>query len=75
MGFNFNCNFSNSFLSYRGKLQITLLKFGDVWILHPEISNFGFYPLKFRSVWILHPDVLEFRFYPPKVWGYLDFTL
>ena len=30
IGFNFNCSFSNSFLSYRGKLQITLLKLGDV---------------------------------------------
>ena len=28
------------------KLQITPLKFGSVWILHPEISEFGFYPLK-----------------------------
>lgn len=29
-----------------GKLQITLLKFGSVWILHPEVSEFGFHPLK-----------------------------
>ena len=28
------------------KLQITPLKFGSVWILHPEISEFGFHPLK-----------------------------
>ena len=31
----------------KGKLQITPLKFGDDWILHFEISEFGFYPLKF----------------------------
>jgi len=29
-----------------GKLQITPLKFGSVWVLHPEVSEFGFYPLK-----------------------------
>ena len=29
-----------------GKLQITPLKFGSVWILHPEISEFGFHLLK-----------------------------
>ena len=29
-----------------GKLQITPLKFASVWILHPEISEFGFHPLK-----------------------------
>ena len=28
------------------KLQITPLKFGGDWILHPKISNFRFYPLK-----------------------------
>ena len=31
-----------------GKLLITPLKFGCDWILHPEISEFGFYPLKFE---------------------------
>ena len=30
-----------------GKLQITPLNFGCVWILYLEISEFGFYPLKF----------------------------
>ena len=29
------------------KLQITPLKFGDDWILHPKVLEFGFYPLKF----------------------------
>ena len=28
------------------KLQITPLKFGSVWILHSEISKFGFHRLK-----------------------------
>ena len=31
----------------KGKLQITPIKFRDDWILHLEISKFGFYPLKF----------------------------
>ena len=31
----------------KGKLQIAPLKFSGDWILHPEISEFGFYPLKF----------------------------
>ena len=44
----------------KGKLQITLLKFGSNWILHFEVLEFGFYPLIFGGVWILHPDVLEF---------------
>ena len=34
--------------SKNGKLQITPLKFGGVWILHLEISKLGFYPLKFN---------------------------
>ena len=60
------------------------LKFGSVWILYPEVSEFGFYPLKFEIVWILHFDILEFGFYflnfrgfwilLPKVWECLDFT-
>ena len=29
-----------------GKLQITPLKFGGVWILHSKVSKFGFRPLK-----------------------------
>ena len=45
------------------KLQITLLKFGDVWILHLEISEYGFYHLKFEDVWILHLKVSEYGFY------------
>ena len=36
------------------KLQITSLKFKSIWILHHEISNFGFYHLNFETVWILH---------------------
>jgi len=27
-----------------GKLQITPIKFEGVWILPPEVSEFGFYP-------------------------------
>ena len=34
---------------------------GD-WILHPEISKSGFYPLTFYGIWILHPNVSEFGF-------------
>ena len=44
----------------KGKLQITPLKFECVWILHPEVSEFGFYTLKFESVWIVHLDVSKF---------------
>ena len=44
-----------------GKFQITPLKFGGDWILHSELSKFGFYRLKFGDAWIFHPDVLEFR--------------
>ena len=40
----------------RAKLQIIYLKFESVWILHPEISKFEFYPLKFG----------RFRFYTLK---------
>ena len=42
------------------KLQITLLKFRDVWILHLEVLEFGFYSLKFRDTWILHQKISEF---------------
>ena len=42
------------------KLQITLLKFRDVWILHLEVLEFGFYSLKFRGTWILHQKISEF---------------
>ena len=38
----------------QSKLQITPLKFGDVWILHPKVLEFGFSPLKFWGTWILH---------------------
>ena len=43
-------------------MQITPLRFRGDWILHPEVSESGYYPLKFGDVWILHPDILEFRF-------------
>ena len=54
-----------------------------VWILPPEVSEFGFYPLKFGGVWILQLDILEFGFYSnfrgvwislAKVLECLDFT-
>ena len=38
---------NNHIKNNKGKLQITPLKFGAVWILHPETSEYGFYPLKF----------------------------
>ena len=54
------------------------------WILHSEVSEFGFYTLKFRDIWILHSDVLEFEFQPlyfrcvwillPKILRCLNFT-
>ena len=37
------------------------MKFGDIWILHPKILEFGFYSLKFWGVWILHSKILEFE--------------
>ena len=40
----------------KAKLQIIYLKFKGVWILHPKISKFEFYPLKFGV----------FRFYTLK---------
>ena len=40
------------------------LKFGGVWILYPEISEFRIYLMKFGSVWILHLNVLKFEFIP-----------
>ena len=33
-----------------GKFQITPLKFGGDWILHPKVSKFEFYPLTFGDV-------------------------
>ena len=33
-----------------GKLQITSLKFGDVWILYFEISEVRFYSLKSGTI-------------------------
>ena len=52
--------------NFLGKLQITPLKFGgvqiynmkskNVWILHPDISEFGFYPLKFGSLNFTSPN-------------------
>ena len=47
-----------------GKLQITPLKFRGDWILHPEVSKFGFYRLKFGDAWIFHPNVLKLDFTP-----------
>ena len=48
---------SNSQFIYRmfnvyiyGKLQITTLKFGDVWILHFEVSEFEFYTQTFQNL-------------------------
>ena len=32
---------------YKGKLQITPLKFMGDWILHPKVLEFRFYPLQF----------------------------
>ena len=32
------------------KLQTTPLEFGDVWILHLKVLEFGFYLLKFGGV-------------------------
>ena len=46
-----------------GKLHITFLRFGSDWILHLQVSEFGFYP---HEVWILHLDVSEFGFYTLK---------
>ena len=43
----------------KGKLQITLLKFRSVWILHSEISEFGFYLLNFTIIWILFPKIWD----------------
>ena len=60
-------NTFRNFLIYEkkkiGKLQIKPLKFGCVWILHPEVLEFRFYSLKFGNIWILNPNVLEFEFY------------
>ena len=52
-----------------GKSQVTLLKFGDVWIFHPRVSNFRIYHLKFEGICILHPDISKFGFYPLKFRG------
>jgi len=46
-------------------LQITPLKFEGDWVLHLEVSEFGFYPLKFGDVWILYPDVVKLWILPP----------
>ena len=40
------------------------LKFGSVWILYPEVSEFRIYLMKFGSVRILHLNVLKFEFIP-----------
>ena len=39
-----------SIQKFKSKLQITLLNFWGVWILHPEISEFEIYFLKFWDV-------------------------
>ena len=33
-----------------GKLHITFLKFGSDWILHLQVSEFGFYTLTFQNL-------------------------
>ena len=38
-------------------MQITPLKFESVWILHPKVSEFGFYIPKFGGVWILNSQI------------------
>ena len=43
----YNITTTNLYAINMGKLQITPLKFGVVWILHPDISKFRFYSLKF----------------------------
>ena len=53
--------FVETFYSRKDKLQITPLSFGDVWILHPEVSEFGVYLLKFR-VFGFCTNVSEFGF-------------
>ena len=49
---------------FLGKLHITPLKFGGVWILYPKVLKFGFYPQKFGM----------FGFYT-LMFQNLDFTL
>ena len=48
----------------KGKLHITLLKFGSDWILNLEVLEFGFYSLTIESAWILYHDISKFEFYP-----------
>ena len=64
------------FLCYycQDKLQITHLKFRDIWILYPELSEFGFYLLKF-GVFGFYTQRCKIWILLPKVWKYLDFTL
>ena len=40
-------------LLFLGKLQTVFLKFGDVWILHFKILEFGFYLLKLYFIALL----------------------
>ena len=56
-------------IKYKGILQIILLKFRSVWILHSEVSEFEFHPLKFGHDWVLHTNISEFGFYPLKFGG------
>ena len=45
LSYNFYLSFLGSIITLliKGKLQITPLKFGGVWILHQKVSEFGFY--------------------------------
>ena len=55
-----------------GKLQITPLKFGNVWILHLEVLKFGFYPFTFGvfRFYILTFQNLDFTPYILEVFGF-----
>ena len=63
--------FSNTFihLNFLGELQTISLKFGNIWILHTEILEFGFYPINFESICILYLNVSEFIFYSLRFRG------
>ena len=52
---NMHVNYNN----LMGKLQNTFLKFGVVWILHPEIWEIGFHTLKFHSVSKTQPSISD----------------
>ena len=58
------------FIPWSFRIWILPIKFAGILILHPNISEFEFYPkilrvfgfysLNFEGIWILHPKVLEF---------------